>query len=131
MMRRWCCLWLIALTVTVGARQDRGAAGRPRIVGLDAWTAFVERFLAEPDHAGDLSAASFGEDLVRTRATLAELRAVDASRLPPADALDRRFVETLLARREIEQAQMRRWRMDPRVYMRSLNAIADRLEDED
>src|SRR5258706_7146593 len=154
MMRRWCCLWLIALTVTVGARQDRGAAGRPTIVGLDAgavesligppsekyeladsneaaWTAFVERFLAEPDHAGDLSAASFGEDLVRTRATVAELRAMDASPLPPDDALDRRFVETLLARREIEQAQMRRWRMDPRVYMWSLNAIADRLADED
>jgi hypothetical protein len=174
MTRRWCCLWLIALTVTASARQNRGAAERPTIVGLDAgavesligppserneldadppdfpverilrsttaapaspqptvWTAFVDRFLAEPDHVGDLSAASFGEDLVRTRATLAELRAMDASRLPPADALDRRFVETLLARREIEQAQMRRWRMDPRVYMRSLEAIADRLEDED
>jgi uncharacterized protein DUF885 len=126
MRRRWCCLWLIALTVTVGARQDRGAASRS-----PAWTAFVERVLAEPDHVGDLSAAAFGEDLVRTRATLAELRATDASRLSTGDALDRRFVETLLVRREIEQAQMRRWRIDPRVYMRSLDAIADRLEDED
>jgi hypothetical protein len=201
MTRRWCCLWLIAMTVTVGAQQNRGAAERPTLVGLDAagvesligpprekndladsneaywtyktaagtltlhlqnsvvvdvdpadfpverilrstiaapassrptaWTAFVERFLAEQDHVGDLSAASFGDDLVRTRAELAELRAMDASRLAADDAIDRRFVETLLARREIEQAQMRRWRMDPRIYMQSLVAIADRLEDED
>jgi hypothetical protein len=197
MTRRWCCLWLIALTVTAGARQadqDRRAAERPALVGLDAaavekligppgdkdeladsneaywtyttsagilllhfqnatvldidpadfpierilrsssalsaatpWTVFVDRFLAEPDHAGDLSAASFGEDLVRTRARLAELRAMDASRLSPDEALDRRFVETLLVRREIDQARLRRWRMDPRVYMQSLPAIDTRI----
>lgn len=197
MTRRWCCVWLIALTVTVAARpadQDRHVPERPALTGLDAaavetligapankdeladsneaywtfttpagalilhfqnsvvvdidpadfpverilrsaatasatspWTAYVNRFLAEPAHQGDLSAASFGEDLVRTRARLAELRAMDGSRLSKDDVLDRRFVETLLVRREIEQARMRRWRMDPRVYMQSLQALALRL----
>jgi hypothetical protein len=191
MMRRWCCLWLIALTVMAGA----GLAGQagPTLIGLDnaavetligppaekdeladsneaywtyttsagtlilhfqnaavvdidpadfpverilrppadpaatPWTAYVDRFLAEPDHAGDVSAASFNEDLVRTRARLAQLHAMDASRLSHDDALDRRFVETLLVRREIDQAQMRRWRMDPRIYMQSLQAVGARL----
>lgn len=126
MTRRLCGALLIALTVTVGARQDRNATDRPQ--STTGWTAFVDRFLNEPDHVGDLSPAAFGEDLARTRTRLAELRAIDASQLSPDEALDRRFAETLLVRREIDQAQMRRWRMDPRVYMQSLDALAEQLD---
>jgi hypothetical protein len=124
-------VWLIALTVTAGARhadqatQDRRAPEQPQPT---AWTAYADRFLAEPDHEGDLSAASFSDDLVRTRARLAELRAMDASRLSKDDALDRRFVESLLVRREIDQARLRRWRLDPRVYMQSLQGVTARLD---
>src|SRR5437899_2870762 len=124
MRRWWCCLWLIALTVMVAARpagQDRPTSRSPaESPASSPWTAYVARFLAEPEHDGDLSDTAFAEDLVRTRARLAELRAIEASGLSKDEAIDRRFVEALLARREIDQAQMRRWRMDPRVYMQSI-----------
>ncbi len=104
--------------------------GRSQTPALQSpqWNAFVDEFLAETHHTASLTPQHFVDELAHTKAQLAQLRALDPARLSPDEALDRRFAESILIGRELEQQRMRRWRMDPRVYMRSIQIVLAALD---
>lgn len=65
----------------------------------------------------DLSADSFARQLAGTKAQLAQLRAIDRSKLSIDESIDLRFAESILTGQELSQEKMLHWRKDPRVYM--------------
>ena len=95
--------------------------------------AFIDAFTSAPqaETPSDLSAASFAKELAATRASLAKLRAIDPASLTADDRIDRKFAESILVGRELQQAKMQPWRKDPRAYMRFRNTSVGRSLDAD
>lgn len=88
--------------------------------GSSQLAAFIDEFTSasRTDAPSDLSAASFAKDLAATRTALTRLRAIDPATLNVDDRIDRKFAESILVGRELQQAKVQSWRKDPRVYMR-------------
>ena len=118
---------MVALCFTILVTNGEGRSQTPALQSPQ-WNAFVDEFLAEARHTTDLTPQHFADELAHTKAQLAQLRALDPARLSPDEAFDQRFAESILVGRELEQQRMRRWRMDPRVYMGSIQIVLAALD---
>ncbi|HEY5823928.1 MAG TPA: DUF885 domain-containing protein, partial [Cyclobacteriaceae bacterium] len=92
-------------------------------------SAFIEEFSpsagrrrVSPDD--DMSAASFENQLKKTKEQLSKLRAIDSAKLTGDDLIDWKFAHSILTGRELEQEQMKSWKKDPRLYM-AFTSISD------
>lgn len=117
--------FIVMLTLVAGAAGTlRSQTTAPQ---RSQWNAFLDDFLSDKRQPIDLTPQQFAGQLTRTKAQLEALRAIDPAQLSPDDALDRRFAESILVGRELEQERMRRWRMDPRLYTTALRTIVAQL----
>lgn len=85
----------------------------------DELSAFIDEFLEfrAEDNLSDLSQSWFHSQLEQTQDQLRQLRSIDRDALNPEEQIDWRFAESILRGEEIEQADIRAWVRDPRVYM--------------
>ena len=65
----------------------------------------------------NLSAETFAKELAQTRALMTQLNAIDRTALTKDESIDLRYAESILWGRELAQADMERWKKDPRIYM--------------
>ena len=65
----------------------------------------------------DLSEASFAFELKKTKDQLTKLRNIDHTRLSGEDLIDWKFVQSILAGRELAQENIQPWKKNPRLYM--------------
>ncbi len=65
----------------------------------------------------DLSEASFAFELRKTKDQLTKLRNIDHTRLSGDDLIDWKFVQSILAGRELAQENLQPWKKNPRLYM--------------
>lgn len=65
----------------------------------------------------DLSEASFAFELRKTKDQLTKLRNIDHTRLSGDDMIDWKFVQSILAGRELAQENLQPWKKNPRLYM--------------
>jgi len=95
-----------------------GQAAEPSS-GSQELSAFIDEFLQyrSEEKISDLSERSFRADLESTREQLRKLRVIDRDGLDVQEDIDWRFAESILRGEELEQAAIRSWVRDPRVYM--------------
>ncbi len=65
----------------------------------------------------DLSEASFAFELKKSKDQLTKLRNIDHTRLSGDDLIDWKFVQSILAGRELAQENIQAWKKNPRLYM--------------
>ena len=65
----------------------------------------------------DLSEASFAFELKKIKDQLTKLRNIDHTRLSGEDLIDWKFVQSILAGRELAQENIQPWKKNPRLYM--------------
>jgi uncharacterized protein (DUF885 family) len=65
----------------------------------------------------DFSQAYFERELTRTKQWIEKLERIDTSALTPDELVDWKFARSILAGRELEQAEMEHWKKNPRIFM--------------
>ena len=94
--------------------------------------ALVDRYLEEIRGVGvdrepdPMSRESFAAKVQKSRSLLAELEAIDRSRLAFVQDIDWRFLKSLLEANIIEGERVQRWRQDPRTYLNN-RAVAFKI----
>jgi hypothetical protein len=92
--------------------------------------AMVAEVLTDSRPAPALTPQHFVDELEHTRDLLERVRAIDSAALSRDEAIDRRLLEAILAGRVVEQESVRRWRLDPLVYMSSTRALIAVFDDD-
>ena len=110
-------VWLLASVAVPAAAAE--PAGNASSASAELAT-FIDDFVAyrADDRVSDLSRESIAADLAGTRAQLEKLRRIVRGALTLDEDIDWRFAQSILRGEEIENADIRAWTRDPRVYMR-------------
>src|SRR5258708_4417799 len=87
----------------------------------DQLTSFINEFASvNPDTEGlvkEMSAASFNEELKKTKDQLRLLRNIDPALLSGDDLIDWKFAQSILVGRKLQQERIKPWKKNPRLYM--------------
>jgi hypothetical protein len=121
----------IAITIVLiaAAFVMRGAARQAPASDASTLAAIAAEVIA-PSRPKSLTVQHFVDEIEHTKEFLARVRALDPAGLSRDLAIDRRLLEGMLAARVVEQERIRRWRLDPLIYLSSTRALLAIFDDD-